>query len=95
MDTLWADICQPTAGLTSTCPQTEVKKSSSRFKGDVWSTHRDARLFGVLDRNYHHKSVVTQVSQYARLAHCPLDWPKIPRPPEIEPVPHPIVRYAF
>ena len=53
---------QPTAGLTFTCPQTEVYDHTS--SPHVWSSSRCC----FLDQDYRYKSVATQIAYDAGLA---------------------------
>ena len=77
----WAGICQQSAGLTSTSPQTEVKDHSATLEM-TYSQHVDSPppsvVSGFLDRNYRYKSVATQIPHDYGLTSIP-DWPKIDR----------------
>ena len=58
--------CQPTAGLTSTCPQTEdYYPTSLAWRVVSMSLHSTVVRF--LDRNNCHKSVATQITHDARV----------------------------
>ena len=59
---------QPTAGLTSPCPQTEVNCHHFHFRDDMQSVLVPPAVVGFLDQDYCYKSVDTQIPHYAGMA---------------------------
>ena len=59
---------RPTAGLSSTCPLTEVKDHPASLGLTHGSMLNFPATVGFLDQNYCYKSVTTQISHNAGLA---------------------------
>ena len=64
---LTAQVCQLTAGLTSTCLQPDVKEHS----GSLMVACPPPPVASFLEQDYHSKSVATQISHDAGLALIP------------------------
>ena len=66
-----ARVCQPTAGLASTCPQTEVIDSLSSLVGICDQNVEFLYRCWLLDPDYHYKSVAIRFPHSAGLAPIP------------------------
>ena len=85
-----------TAGLMSTCLQTEFNAHPTSYRCNMWLVRRLCSCFvRFLDQKYRYKSIAIEIIKDVTLAstsYTLIHWPKIPSTPGIEPVPHRVVR---